>query len=113
MYQLRRKRPYLVDKWHLDEVVVTSKQQPYDLWRAVAAEGNVLDVLLQRRRDTHAAKRCFRQLLKQQGFVPRVSVTDKLKRYEAAKQQGMPSVEPRQPQGWHLEPSLPISRHES
>lgn len=55
--QLRRQRPYIVDKWHLDEVVVTVKKQQYYLWRAVDSEGNVLDVLLQRQRDTKAAER--------------------------------------------------------
>ena len=68
--QLRRKSPYIADKWHLDEVVVTLKGQQYYLWRAVDTEGNVLDVLLQRHRDTKAAKRFFRKLLKRQGFVP-------------------------------------------
>ncbi len=81
--QFRRKRPYIPDKWHLDEVVVTIKKQQYYLWRAVDAEGNVLDVLLQRQRDTKAAERFFRKLLKKQGFVPRVIVTDKLKSYAA------------------------------
>lgn len=70
-------RPYIADKWHLDEVVVTSKGQQYYLWRTVDAEGNVLDVLLQRQRNTKAAERFFRKLLKKQGFVPRVLVTDK------------------------------------
>jgi putative transposase len=51
----------------------------------VDAEGNVLDILMQRHRDTQAAKRFFRKLLKKQGFTPRVIVTDKLKSYEAAK----------------------------
>jgi len=97
--QIRRKRPYIADKWHLDEVVVTIKKVQYYLWRAVDAEGNVLEVLLQRRRDTHAAKRFFRKLLKKQGFVPRVIVTDKLKSYEAAKKQVMPSVEHRAHKG--------------
>lgn len=97
--QLGRKRPYITDKWHLDEVVVTIKKQQYYLWRAVDSEGNVLDVLLQRRRDTNAAKRFFRKLLKKQGFVPRVIVTDKLKSDEAAKKQGMPRVEHRQHKG--------------
>lgn len=59
--QLRRKRPYISDKWHLDEVVVTIKGQQYYLWRAVDAEGNVLDVLLQRQRDTKAAYRLCTQ----------------------------------------------------
>ena len=97
--QLRRKRPYMTDKWHLDEVVVTIKGQQYYLWRAVDSTGNVLEVLLQRHRDTKAAKRFFRKLLKKQGFVPRVIVTDKLKRYEAAKKRVLPSVEHRQHKG--------------
>jgi putative transposase len=94
-HQLQRKHPYIADKWHLDEVVVTIKRQQYYLWRAVDAEGTVLDVLLQRQRDTKAAKRFFRKLLKKQGFVPRVLVTDKLKSYEAAKKQVMKTVEHR------------------
>jgi putative transposase len=97
--QLRRKRPYITDKWHLDEVVVTIKKQQYYLWRAVDSEGNVLEVLLQRHRDTKAAKRFFRKLLKKQGFVPRVIVTDKLKSYEAAKKQVMKNVEHRAHKG--------------
>ena len=97
--QLRRKRPYIADKWHLDEVVVTIKKQQYYLWRAVDADGNVLDVLLQRHRDTKAAERFFRKLLKKQGFVPRVIVTNKLKSYEAAKKQVMKNVEHRAHKG--------------
>ncbi len=97
--QLRRNRSYITDKWHLDEMVVTLKKQQYYLWRAVDSEGNVLDVLLQRQRDTKAAERFFRKLLKKQGFVPRVIVTDKLKSYEAAKKQVMKKVEHRQHKG--------------
>lgn len=97
--QVRHTRPYITDKWHLDEMVVTIKKQQYYLWRAVDSEGNVLDVLLQRHRDTEAAKRFFRKLLKNQGFVPRVMVTDKLKSYEAAKKRVLPSVEHRQHKG--------------
>ena len=93
--QLRRKRPYIADKWHLDEVVIAIKGQQYYLWRAVDAEGNVLDVLLQRHRDTIAAKRFFRKLLKKQGFAPRVIVTNKLKSYAAAKKQVLKNVEHR------------------
>ncbi len=59
----------------------------------------MLEVLLQRHRDTKAAKRFFRKLLKKQGFVPQVIVTDKLKSYEAAKKQVMKNVEHRQHQG--------------
>jgi putative transposase len=97
--QVRRKRPYLTDKWHLDEVVITIKGQQYYLWRTVDSEGKVLDVLMQQHRDTKVAKRFFRELLKQQGFVPRVIVTDKLKSYEAAKNQMLKSVEHRQHKG--------------
>jgi len=97
--QLRRKRAYIADKWHLDEVVLTIKGVQYYLWRAVDAAGNVLDVLLQRHRDTKAAERFFRKLLKKQGFVPRVIVTDKLKSYEAAKKQVMQNVEHRAHKG--------------
>ena len=93
--QLRRKRPFMADRWQLDEVVVTIKKQQYYLWRAVDSEGNVLEVLLQRHRDTKAAKRFFRKLLTNQGFVPRVIVTDNLKSYEAAKKQVMKHVEHR------------------
>ena len=71
----------------------------YYLWRAVDAEGNVLDVLLQRQRDTKVAERFFRKLLKKQGFVPRVIVTDKLKSYAAAKKQVMKRVEHRAHKG--------------
>jgi len=97
--QLGRKRTYIADKWHLDEVVVTIKGQQYYLWRAVDAEGNVLDVLLQRQRDTKAAERFFRQLLKKQGFTPRVIITAQLKSYAAAKKQVLKGVEHRYSQG--------------
>ena len=78
---------------------VRSVGQQYYLWRAVDAEGNVLDVLLQRPWDTNAAKRFFRKLLKRQGFTPRVIVTDKLKSYAAAREQVLKSVERRYSQG--------------
>src|SRR6516164_6579049 len=54
------------------------------LWRAVDHEGEVLDMLVQRRRDTRAALRLMRKLLKKQGFVPKLLVTDKLRSYASA-----------------------------
>jgi transposase-like protein len=54
------------------------------LWRAVDSEGEVLDMLVQRRRDKPAALKLLRKLLKRQGFAPRTIVTDKLRSYEAA-----------------------------
>jgi putative transposase len=54
------------------------------MWRAVDSEGEVLDVLVQRRRDKAAALKLPRKLLKKQGFAPAVIVTDKLRLYGAA-----------------------------
>jgi IS1 family transposase len=54
------------------------------LWRAVDHEGEVLDMLVQRRRDSRAALRLMRKLLKKQGFAPKLLVTDKLRSYASA-----------------------------
>ena len=54
------------------------------LWRAVDCEGDVLDILLQSRRNKKAALKLIRKLLKKQGFVPDTIVTDKLPSYSAA-----------------------------
>lgn len=62
--QLRRRRPRPGDKWHLDEVFFNIHGERHYLWRAVDQNGNVLDILVQRRRDKIAAKRFFRKLLK-------------------------------------------------
>jgi putative transposase len=94
--QLRRRRPKPGDKWHLDEVFLTIKGKRHYLWRAVDQEGNILDILVQPRRDRAAAKRFFRKLLKGCRYVPRVIITDKLKSYGAAKRELVPSVEHRQ-----------------
>ncbi|MFE7394656.1 IS6 family transposase, partial [Streptomyces sp. NPDC057582] len=61
---LRRKLPRHGDKWHLDEVFIKINGELKYLWRAVDADGNVLDILLQNRRDKAAARRFFRRLLK-------------------------------------------------
>ena len=63
------------------------------LWRAVDQDGDVLDILVQSRRDKKAAKNFFRKLLKGLRYVPRVIITDKLRSYSAAKAEMMPSVE--------------------
>jgi putative transposase len=76
--QLRRRRPRLGDTWHLDEVFLTINGEWHSLWRAVDQDGNVLDILVQRRRDTIAAKKFFRKRLKGCQYVPRVIVTDTL-----------------------------------
>ena len=74
---------------------MTIKGKKYWLWRAVDANGYVLDALLQSRRSKAAALRLMRKLLKGQGTTPRVMVTDKLRSYSAAKAELMPGVEHR------------------
>src|SRR5215831_3498035 len=82
--RLRRRRPCPSNRWHLDEMVVRIAGRRMFLWRAVDHEGEVLDMLVQRRRDGRAALRLMRKLLKKQGFVPKLLVTDKLRSYAAA-----------------------------
>jgi putative transposase len=94
--QLRRRRPRPGDKWHLDEVFLTIHGERHYLWRAVDQDGHILDILVQRRRDKHAAKKFFRKLLKGLTYVPRVIITDQLKSYGAAKREILPGVEHRQ-----------------
>jgi putative transposase len=66
------------------------------LWRAVDQDDNVLDILVQSRRNKQAAKKFFRKLLKGLQYMPRVIITDKLKSYGAAKREILPGVEHRQ-----------------
>ena len=96
---LRRRRPRPGDKWHLDEVFIKIRGKDHYLWRAVDQDGNVLDILVQSRRNKKAAKRFFRKLLKGLRYVPRVIITDKLRSYSAAKAEVMPGVEHRQHKG--------------
>src|SRR5260370_32193033 len=72
---LRRRRPRPGDKWHLDEVFINVNGEQKYLWRAVDQDGNVLDILVQDRRDTAAAKRFFRRLMNKPGGGPRALVT--------------------------------------
>jgi putative transposase len=80
----------------LGEVFLIIRGEQHYLWRAVDQEGNILDILVQRRRDQKAAKKFFRELLKSLTYVPRVIITDKLKSYGAAKREILPGVEHRQ-----------------
>ena len=82
--RLRQRRPRPSDRWHLDEMVVRIAGKRMYLWRAVDHEGEVLDMLVQRRRDSRSALRLMRKLLKKQGFVPKYLVTDKLRSYASA-----------------------------
>ncbi|WP_237409347.1 IS6 family transposase [Streptomyces sp. M2CJ-2] len=96
---LRRRRARPGDTWHLDEVFVRINGEPKYLWRAVDADGNVLDILVQGRRDKAAARCFFRKLLKTTRAVPRVVITDRLRSYGAAHREVMPSVKHRSHQG--------------
>ncbi len=81
---LRRRRPKPSNHWHLDEMVVVIRRKRYWLWRAVDNEGEVLDFLVQSRRNANAAKKLMKKLLKKQGFAPSRVVTDKLRSYPPA-----------------------------
>jgi putative transposase len=81
---LRKRRPKPHATWHLDEVYLKIDGRLVHLWRAVDAEGEVLDVLVQSRRNKRAALKLMRKLLKNYGFVPDKLVTDDLRSYAAA-----------------------------
>ena len=78
----RRPRPHAV--WHLDEVYLKIDGRMVYLWRAVDAEGEVLDVLVQSKRDKRAALKLMRKLLRKYAVVPERMVTDDLRSYSAA-----------------------------
>jgi len=80
------------DTWYLDELFVMIQGRQQYLWRAVDQDGDVIDILVQSRRDRWAAARFFRKLLKGQGHGPLSLITDKLRSYSAAHRTAMPSV---------------------
>ena len=81
---LRKRRPKPHTTWHLDEVDLKINGRMVYLWRAVDAEGEVLDVLIQSRRNKRAALKLMRKLLRKYGYVPDKLVTDDLRSYAAA-----------------------------
>ena len=81
---LRQRRPKPHTSWHLDEVYLKIDGRMVYLWRAVDAEGEVLDVLVQSKRNKHAALKLMRKLLKKYAFVPERMITDELRSYGAA-----------------------------
>ena len=81
---IRRRRPCPTGRWHLDEMVCKIGGRRMYLWRAVDDEGEVLDVLVQKRRNAAAAMKLMRRLLKNQGIHPETITTDKLASYGAA-----------------------------
>jgi putative transposase len=81
---LKGRQGRLGDTWHLDEVFIRINGQQHYLWRAVDQDGDVIDILVQPRRDQGAAERFFRRLLRGQGKEPFRIITDKLRSYSAA-----------------------------
>lgn len=110
--KIRRDRPTPAGKWHLDEVVILIRGQKHWLWRAVDSNGDVLEILIQNRRNAHAAKRFLMKLMKRWG-VPRVLVppsrdiafamycraVDKLRSYGVAVRDLCPSADHRSHKG--------------
>ena len=85
--QIRKNRGRLGDTWYLDEVFIKINGVLHYLWRAVDQDGDEIDILVQKRKDKHAAKRFFKKLLKGQQTAPLKIVTDKLRSYSAAKRE--------------------------
>jgi putative transposase len=90
--RLHRKPASLNNIWYLDEVVISIGGKKHWLWRAVDQDGRVLDEIVQARRNTKAAKRLLKRLLKKQGLAPKRMITDKLGSYSAARRQIMSHI---------------------
>ena len=91
---LRRRRAKPCRTWHLDEVYLKIAGRMVYLWRAVDAEGEVLDVLVQSKRNKPAALKLMRKLLKKYRFAPDRVTTDKLPSYSAAARELGPGKPP-------------------
>ncbi|MGK2240062.1 MAG: putative transposase [Rhodococcus sp. (in: high G+C Gram-positive bacteria)] len=91
--ELRRRRPQPGGKWHFDEVFIRINGTLHYLWRAIDQDGNVLDVLVQSRRNTLVDRKFIRRVLRGLEYVPRVIVTDKLGSYQVAHRELLGSVE--------------------
>jgi putative transposase len=82
--KIRRRAPQFGDTWDLDEVVISINGKKHWLWRAVDADGFVLDASVQSRGDRRAAEKLLRKLNRKQSRAPRVMITDRLGSYGAA-----------------------------
>ena len=96
LYRRHRFPPEIISHavwlYHVDEVFITIRSERHYLWKAVDQDGDVLDILVTRHRDSRAAKRFFHKVLKHQGSPPWRLVTDKLRSYPAAHREVFPSV---------------------
>ncbi len=90
--RLKRRHRGYGDTFFIDEVFVKINGKQHYLWRAVNQYCEVVDVLLQARRDGGAAKRFFKRLLRTHGCEPREIVTDKLRSCGVAHRELMPET---------------------
>jgi putative transposase len=95
--RLRGRRPG--DKLHLDEVALKINGRRHWLWRAVDQHGFVVDILVQNRRDQHAAEAFIRRAVGGWDYMPRVVITDKLASYPPALRRVLPKAEHRRHKG--------------
>ena len=89
---LGKRQDRLGDIWFLDEVFISVDSERQYLWRAVDQDGDVIDILVQSRRNNEAALRFFRKLFKGQAAMPWKIITDKLRSYQAALREFAPSL---------------------
>ena len=108
--ELRRRRPRPHSVWHLDEVYLKIDGRMVYLWRAVDAEGEVLDVLVQTKRNKHAALKLMRKLLRKYAVVPERLVTDDLRSYGAATSLSASTTSTTAGDGRTIGPRIRISR---
>lgn len=90
--RLRRKHQGFGDTFYIDEVFVKISGKQHYLWRAINQDGEVVDVLVQSRRDGATAKRFFKRLLRNHGGEPRKIVTDNLRSYGVAHREVVPEA---------------------
>ncbi|ASM71033.1 DDE domain protein [Pseudosulfitobacter pseudonitzschiae] len=102
---IRRDRPRSSDKWHIDEVVVSISGVKHWLWRAVDANGDSLDVLIQTRRNTTTARRFLIRLITHFG-QPMLVIADKLRSYTKPIARLAPGADRRAHKGLLWLPSL-------
>jgi len=88
--RLRKRHQGYGDTFFIDEVFIKIDGKQRYLWRAVDQDGEVVDVFLQDRRDTKAAKRFFIRMLKKHKGEPRKIVTDKLRSFGVAHRELIP-----------------------
>ena len=93
--RIRRKRPHMGDKWHVDEVFIKIRGKTHYLYRAIDQHGQVLEIMVHPRRNRQVAIGFFCKLLVGCQYVPRVLITDKLRTYPIAQQSILPNVEHR------------------